>query len=458
MSSSKSVSSGKRRMCMRLLRSWLLLAVALLALAGVATAQTTNGTISGHVADAQGLALPGVTVNATSANLQGVRSQVSSENGDYVLSLLPSGTYTVTFELSGFQMVSKTVALAPTQVLPLDATMGPAAITETVNVTGRAADVVTQTMTVATNFKQDLVAMLPTNRDINAVLLMAPNVHASGPSGNYSIGGAMSFESSFRINGVNVNENIRGQATTPYIEDAVQEATVATDGVSAEFGGFSGGVVNMITKSGGNIFSGSFRDTEYNDKWRAYVTGNDAHPFRTGNVATGALIDCETCGPNSGPSRIDARVPQYEYTFGGPILKDHTWFFTAGRFVDQQNSQSTIAPVNFPYIADTARKRYEIKLTHSVTSNHRFEGADSRENLTAANATFSTAASMDQASLYTTTQPTTLFTVNYNGILSPKFVVEARFSMRGLQFINSGSQFTDRIKGTLLQDRARAGR
>jgi Carboxypeptidase regulatory-like domain/TonB dependent receptor len=443
---------------MRFVRSWLLLAVALLALAGVATAQTVNGTISGHVADAQNLALPGVTVTAASPNLQGVRTVVTSENGDYVLSLLPSGTYEVSFELSGFQMVKKTVSLAPTQQLPLDAQMGPAAITETVNVTGRAADVLTQTMTVATNFKQDLVATLPTNRDINAVMLMAPNVHASGPSGNYSIAGAMSFESSFRINGVNVNENIRGQATTPYIEDAVQETTVATDGVSAEFGGFSGGVVNMITKSGGNIFTGTFRDTLNNDNWRAYVTGNDAHPFRVGNVATGALIDCETCGANGIPTKVNTIVPQYEYTLGGPIMKDHTWFFTAGRFVDQQSSQQTIAPVNLAYTRDDDRKRYEIKLTHSVTSNHRFEGVYSRENLTAANATFSTAASMDQASLYTTTQPTTLFTLNYNGILTPKFVIEARYSMRGLQFINSGSQFTDRIKGTLLLDRARGGR
>src|SRR5690349_1114768 len=106
-----------RRVRMRLVRTWLLLAVALLAFAGVATAQTTNGTISGHVADAQGLALPGVTVNASLPNLQGVRTVVTSENGDYVLSLLPSGTYTITFELSGFETARKVVSLAPTQNL-----------------------------------------------------------------------------------------------------------------------------------------------------------------------------------------------------------------------------------------------------------------------------------------------------------------------------------------------------
>ena len=156
---------------MNFVRTWLLFAVALFAVVAVASAQTTNGTISGHVADSQGLALPGVTVSASSPNLQGVRTVVTSENGDFVLSLLPSGTYTITFELSGFQTATKTATLAPTQTLPIDATLGPAAISETVNVVGRAADVLTQTSQVATNFKQDLISTLPTNRDINAVML-----------------------------------------------------------------------------------------------------------------------------------------------------------------------------------------------------------------------------------------------------------------------------------------------
>src|SRR5580700_7062088 len=113
---------------MRRVRPWLLLAAALVAPAGSATAQTTNGTISGHVFDAQDLGLPGVTVTASSPNLQGIRTVTTSPNGDYVLTLLPSGVYTVTFDLSGFERVQRTVALAPTQMLPLDATMGPAAV------------------------------------------------------------------------------------------------------------------------------------------------------------------------------------------------------------------------------------------------------------------------------------------------------------------------------------------
>ena len=105
---------------------------------------------------------------------------------------------------------------------------------------------------------------------------MAPSVHPSGPSGAYTIAGAMSFESLYMVNGVTANENVRGQPTTfnLYIEDAIQETVVATDGVSAEYGRFSGGLVNIITKSGGNSFHGSFRDTLNNDDWRALVVGN----------------------------------------------------------------------------------------------------------------------------------------------------------------------------------------
>ncbi len=155
--------------------------------------------------------MPGVTISAESPNLQGIRTAMTSSNGDYILTLLPPGTYKVTFELSGFERQERTVNLAPTQVLPVEVTMGPAAVTETVTVVGRSADVLVQTAQVATNFSQDLLSTLPTNRDINAALLLAPSVHASGPGGGYSISGAMSYENLFLINGATVSENLRGQ-------------------------------------------------------------------------------------------------------------------------------------------------------------------------------------------------------------------------------------------------------
>jgi len=421
-----------------MIKAWLLIAATVFAVAGVATAQTTTGTISGHVADSQGLALPGVTVTATSPNLQGVRTAVSSDNGDYIFSNLPSGTYTIRFELSGFDKQEKTVTLAPTQVLPLDAALGVATLSEVVNVT-RGADVITQSSTVATNFKQELIANLPTNRDINASMLLAPAVHPTGPGGAYSIAGAMSFETLYMVNGVSVTENLRGQPYALYIEDALQETNITTAGVSAEYGRFGGGVVNVITKSGGNLFSGSFRDTLNNDKWRTLTS------FEKTSIAA---------DPNHKETRIDTIVPAYEYTLGGPIVRDHLWFFTAGRFQNQKQGQQLVI-TNLPYSSTNKSERYEGKGTYSITPNHTFQGTFTKINADFINATFNTAASMDTRSLYNGSEPQDLTSATYTGILSPSFFVEGRFSSRHFSFVNEGSPSTDLIDGTLLLDRQR---
>ena len=328
-----------------------------------------------------------------------------------------------------------TVALS--QALTLNAALGPAALTETVDVRPGAGELLTHTAEVATNFKQELMATLPTTRDINAVILKAPAVHPSGPNGSYSIAGAMSFESLYLVNGVNVNENLRGQANNLYIEDAVQETMVATDGISAEYGRFSGGVVNVITKSGGNRFSGSFRDSLYNDDWRAKVTGNDDHPFTT-------------------DTKVDRVISQYEYVLGGPIVRDRLWFFTAGRFRNAPVGRNTVAPLNIPYTFEDKSQRYEGKVTYSAEPEsplrrHLHQG-QSRPKPTARSAP---RRSMDLRSLYTRELPQNLFTVGYSGVLSPSFFVEGRYSARHFSFIGSGATSTDLIDGTLLIDSAR---
>ncbi len=410
-------------------------ALVLLLSAG-ASAQTTTGTMSGRIVDSQGLALAGVTVTVTGPNLQGALSVVSTATGDYIVPRVPPGTYTVSFELSGFERQQKSASVALSQALTLNAALGPATVSETVNVRPGAVEVMTHTPEVATNFKQELIAMLPTTRDINAVILKAPAVHPSGPNGSYSIAGAMSFESLYLVNGVNVNENLRGQANNLYIEDAVQETMVATDGISAEYGRFSGGVVNVITKSGGNRFSGSFRDSLYNDDWRAKVTGNDDHAFTT-------------------DTKVDRVISQYEYVLGGPIQRDRLWFFTAGRFRNAPVGRNTVAPLSIPYTFEDRSQRYEGKLTYSLNPSHRMDGTYTKVVQKEVNGTFSTATSMDLRSLYTRELPQNLFTVGYSGVLSPSLFVEGRYSARRFSFIGSGATSTDLIAGTLLIDSAR---
>ena len=141
------MSSMKRLFCV---------AVISFAAATSASAQTTTGTISGRIVDSQDLSVPGVTITVSSPALQGIQTAVSSENGDYIVALLPPGTYLLRFELSGFQTQEKSVSVAATQTVPLNVTIGPAAVEEAVVVVGQAADVLTRTAQVATNFKQDI--------------------------------------------------------------------------------------------------------------------------------------------------------------------------------------------------------------------------------------------------------------------------------------------------------------
>jgi carboxypeptidase family protein len=420
---------------------WSVVALMLIMTASLANAQSTTGTISGRVIDAQQLPVPGVTVNAESPNLQGIRTAVTSENGDYIITLLPSGLYKISFELSGFTRVERTVTIAPTQVLPVDATMGPAAVSETVEVVGRKADVLTQTAQVATNFSQDLVSTLPTNRDINAALLLAPALHPTGPSGGYSISGSMSFDNLFMINGVAINENLRGQPNDLYIEDAIQETTVATAGVSAEFGRFSGGVVNVITKSGGNLFTGTFRDGLNNDSWRTLS------PFETTAIAS---------DPNHTELRVDKIVPTYEVTAGGPVVKDRLWFFVAGRWQTQTEGRQLVQTL-IPYTYTRPQRRYEAKGTYSLTTSHRFQGDYIKITDKQQNNTFNTAASMDLNSLNNRETPQDIYSGSYSGVLKSNLFVEARASARHFTFIGDGANSTDLVNGTLMLDQARGG-
>jgi hypothetical protein len=233
-------------------------------------AQVPTGTISGHVMSADGLPLPGVSVSVTGINLQGTRTAVTSANGDYIVPLLPPGDYTVSFQIENFQTATEVRSIAGTQNAGLDVTMSLAGVSATVTVVGQAQSFL-ETAHVATNFKQNLMETLPSNRTIDAVLLMAPSLHATGPRAGYTINGAQSYENLFTLDGAVITENLRGQPFTLYIEDALQETTVSSAGISAEFGRFSGGVANAITKSGGNLFSGSFRTSLANDSWRSFT-------------------------------------------------------------------------------------------------------------------------------------------------------------------------------------------
>ncbi|MEO8137541.1 MAG: TonB-dependent receptor, partial [Betaproteobacteria bacterium] len=417
---------------MRWLNAVLHAVAVVLLTAGSASPQATTGTITGRAVDAQGRGVPGVTVNATSTNLQGTRMAVTAGLGDYILPLLPPGHYTVTFELGGFGRQERAVSLSPTQVYSLDITLRVEGFAESVVVMGRSAAIFVNTAQVATNFSKSLVDALPIARDINGTILLDSAVHATGPNGGYSISGGMSFDNLFLLNGVTINENLRGQPHDLYIEDAIQETTVAAAGVTAEFGRFGGGVVNVITKSGGNRFSGSLRDTLNNDTWRALA-------------------------PFAADTKADVLESAYEYTLGGPIMRNRLWFFTAGR-LQSTAEERTLATTNGAYEYDNVLRRYEGKATYSPSGNHRVESAYTRSTERQTSASQNPALAMDRNSLYDPSRDMNLFTVNYSGILTPRLFFDVRYSVRNETFAGVGSRTRDLVGGTLLLDLSRSGR
>jgi hypothetical protein len=181
-----------------------------------------------------------------------------------------------------------------------------------------------------------------------------------------------------------------------------------------------------------------------NDRTRAVPT----------TVAACGVLGNEVCDEGAGyprDTRLNLTVPTYEYTIGGPAIRDHLWFFTAGR-ITSQDSTRQLAVTNTPYTFSDQQKRYEGKLTYSLSPNHRFEGAYTkiiRDQVNNGGTQFNV---VDMASLFTNQAPQDLLAVNYNGVLSPRFFVEARVTSRHATTHGSGATSQDLINGTLMRD------
>ena len=412
---------------MRISRLLILLACVALT-AAPALAQTT-GTLTGTVTQ-EGSALPGVTVTVTSPNLQGARSTVTNEAGGYNFGALPPGEYTVRFELAGLQTATQRVRVNVAQAARVDASMRVTALTEAITVTAEAAAVAT-TSEVQTNFDQDLIDDLPVPRNITAVANLAPGV-TSGVNG-LSISGGQSYDNLWTVDGAVIQENLRGQPHNLFIEDAIQETTVQTGAISAEFGNFTGGVVNTITRSGGNEFDGSFRDSFTNPKW----TSKSPPAFRSvGGVPTSTPA----------PEQTDVLNEVYEATFGGRIIRDRLWFFTAGRFTESE-SQRSFSNAGDTYSRVSTDQRLEGKLTASITPRHNIVGTYMEQPTESTNGC--QIGCFDASVLDPSVEnPRDFRTLHYNGVMTNNFLLEAKYSALDFAFVGYGGEDTNPITGT----------
>jgi hypothetical protein len=384
-------------------------------------AQTTTATLNGRVTTA-GLPLSGALVTISSPALQGTRSAETSEEGTYSFVAVPPGEYRVTFAISGLQTIAKSVVLHVAEAKRVDAQLQPG-MSEELTVIPEMLGAV-DSIQLSTTFEQSLVNALPMGRGITDITRLAPGVQDSGPNRQLTIHGAPSNENLYMVNGAVITEGLRNQPQNLFIEDAIQETTILSGAVSAEYGRFTGGVVNVITRSGGNEFSGSVRDNIANDDWTA---------------KTPAANELD---------HLDDVTHDYEATLGGRVIRDRLWFFVAGRS-SQRTEQRQTALTNHAYTFRTEDSRLEVKGTASLGANQTLVGSYLDVGSTQQNASAQQVSEL--GSLFAVDQPHSLLAAHYSAILPRALVIEAQYTQKSFDLRGGGTD-TSRLGGTVIDD------
>ena len=370
------------------------------------------GAVSGRTESADGLPLPGVSVTASSEALQGTRTAIADINGVYSLPGLTPGQYIVTFALDGMTTVERRVMVPLGALMVVDQRLTLAPVQESVEVHGATPSAVTSHGTSSLQLSD--VRMLPVGRTPFLMAELTPGLTDNTPNGSQvTISGSFAYDNLFLMNGVDINDNVLGTANNVFIEDAIQEVQVLTSGISAEYGRFSGGIVNVITRSGGNALSGALRANLSNPSWSAET------PIEK----------------SAGSSRASKLSPTFEATAGGAIRRDRVWFFGGAR-VERTTTQSAFAQTRIPFTSTNENTRYEGKLTGPIRPGHTLQGAviDNRTHLRQP----SLGASIDPATFTTPSTPNRTFAATWRGVLRTRTFAEAQYSQKSWHLENAG--------------------
>jgi Carboxypeptidase regulatory-like domain/TonB dependent receptor-like, beta-barrel len=296
-------------------------------IAAPAFAQQTAGNITGRIVDAQGAAVPGVTVTARNPQTGFVRTDVSDGEGIYRLTSLPVGTYEVTGELSGFATYSrKDVTVNVAQTTDINIELKLAGVSESVNVMAESPMVKTTDSSVGGVVDVTKIESLPLNgRQFANLAVTIPGVGLgfhSDPtkSTQYSpqIAGGNGRNVNYQIDGGDNNDDTVGGLLQLYPLEAIQEFNFITQRYKAEYGRSNGGVMNIVTKSGTNDLHGSWFTSFRDDSMNAQTETE-----KLSNIA-----------------KQDYRRYQYGGSFGGPIIQNKAHFFAAVERTQQDTKQA----------------------------------------------------------------------------------------------------------------------
>ncbi|MEZ5293587.1 MAG: TonB-dependent receptor [Vicinamibacterales bacterium] len=344
----------------------LVLGMLLAASASFAQVSATTGSINGKVTDNTGGVLPGVTVTASSPSMQGVRSDVTNEAGEYRFPAVPPGDYKLVFELAGFGTVNREgvrVGLGFTATVNIE--LGVASLQETVTVSGSSPVVDVSTTTTSENFGEERLAALPNARDFWSVLAASPAVVVTRIDVGGSMAGTQTGYAAYdtkedqhrpMVEGI-VNTEGTGGSGFYYDYGSIDEVAIETKGHTAEMP-WPGVWSNFVSKSGGNEYHGKF----YSDYQSESIQRSNIENSQTGLCPRG------NCGELT-PSDLNRIHKYYDVNadVGGYLKKDTVWWYASGR---SQNVQGRLP--NFPVKPfETALKNYTGKVTYAISQNNK---------------------------------------------------------------------------------------
>ena len=250
-----------------------------------AGAQAVSGTILGFVKDSTGAVVPGATVTLVNAGTGYTRTVVTDASGEYTAPLIPTGTYTVSAEITGFKKVAKTnVLLGVDQKVRMDLALELGAMTEVVEIQAETPLLQTSSSELGTTVVEEQIKTLPLNgrnfvsltRTVPGVLRGIPGANIDGAgslawraSAAFSANGQRPRDNSFLLDGVDNNETWLQTVVIFPSPDSLQEFKLQTSTYSAEFGKSLGGVVSLQLKSGTNEYHGSAFEFLRNDAYDA---------------------------------------------------------------------------------------------------------------------------------------------------------------------------------------------
>jgi hypothetical protein len=331
----------------------------------LAATQEVSGVIQGEVKDESGAVVANATITAKSE--QRSYSATSNSDGLYRFNSLPPGVYTITATAAGFstaQVNNVTVELGRTLSVVLEIKASGAS--ESVTVTGTSEPIVDVTSTkVATNVTQAEIDVLPKTINFSSVINVAPGTRDERNGGGFQIDGASGSENRFVVDGLDVTRVFGGtlgsSKNIPY--DFVKEVQIKSAGYEAEFGGATGGVVNVVTRSGSNDFHGEVRFDYSSDALRA-----SDNPTQRRKLTDVSQVEYFFTPGGKEKSRFVAPT----FAVGGPVLKNKLWFFTsyAPEFYTLQRRTDLISVVTgapAETVLNTRQTTYKTRQDYFIT-------------------------------------------------------------------------------------------